>query len=43
MRMAVAGATVCDDLVWLLSDQLGVVPSQQTRQLHTRLLRPGSP
>jgi DNA-binding SARP family transcriptional activator len=32
---------VYDDLVRLLSDELGVVPSPESRQLHARLLRPG--
>jgi SARP family transcriptional regulator, regulator of embCAB operon len=33
---------VYDRLMRLLSDELGVIPSQQTRNLHTRLLRPES-
>jgi len=32
---------VYDGLVRLLSDELGVAPSEQTRRLHARLLRPG--
>jgi len=33
---------VYDDLVRLLSDELGVPPSPATRDLHARLLRPGA-
>jgi SARP family transcriptional regulator, regulator of embCAB operon len=33
---------VYDGLLRLLSDELGVIPSQQTRDLHAQLLRPGS-
>jgi pentatricopeptide repeat protein len=33
---------VYDDLVHLLSDELGVPPSPATRDLHGRLLRPGA-
>jgi DNA-binding SARP family transcriptional activator len=33
---------VYDRLMRLLSDELGVIPSQQTRNLHARLLRPES-
>jgi hypothetical protein len=33
---------VYDGLLRLLSDELGVIPSQQTRELHAQLLRPGS-
>jgi SARP family transcriptional regulator, regulator of embCAB operon len=32
---------VCDDLVRLLGDELGVPPSPATREPHARLLRPG--
>jgi hypothetical protein len=31
-----------DSLLRLLSDELGVIPSQQTRDLHAALLRSGS-
>jgi DNA-binding SARP family transcriptional activator len=33
---------VYDGLMRLLSDELGIIPSQQTRELHAQLLRSGS-
>jgi pentatricopeptide repeat protein len=33
---------VYDDLMRLLSDELGIIPSKQTRELHAQLLRSGS-